>query len=514
MTIRLMTSPVHSSQNFRTVVTDNIVPISVALAISVVISATIVINLAFVPSYWLDELYSVTMIQQSYGGFYELLIADTHLPLYFVLLKAWSSIGGDSELHLRSLSALFSILSVLSVYFVRAKIDKTTCVIFVALMLCNGLFLYHSQEVRPYSLLFMLSTFLSLAVFQFDKSTSQLGWILAIGTALAYVHYFGLLFAVLTYAVLALEVRRQPAKLMLLLVFTVIAGIWPVIQLLEGALGDNLASGYYAKEVQGPLDTLSIAACATASVACRASRIASPLWVGGALLLLIAIGYWKWFPWRSLKNQEYGDAIRLIMIVSSFICCVMVIDLIKPISQQYRFIILLPPVYLLFAHYSSRLFKSNTMMAKMGLLIFGAFLFLQFEQGAKHALMKVRKPENWEQLAQSTLVHAKHNEAQIFHYDNSSSEFYSKWRHKIYNYYIERLSNNQRIALPMKLSEVDATSGPYMLMFCHIKKSDYRVLSSKLEENFDARAGFLQDSSVYPDVCGMYQVGVEQGPQE
>jgi len=113
-------------------------------------------------SLWYDEGQSlvVTDSKTLFGTFYELSAragGDKYQPLYYFVLSIWRSILGDSEYSLRLLSVLpgvvalyFMYAAVANVYGSRHALWSTTYLAVSAFLIC------YSQEVRPYSLLFLL----------------------------------------------------------------------------------------------------------------------------------------------------------------------------------------------------------------------------------------------------------------------------------------------------------------------------------------------------------------------
>lgn len=107
-------------------------------------------------SLWLDEGYTTALSQRTLAQI--LGARDTHPPLFPLILHAWTRIFGISETALRSLSALFGVLSVASLYrLVHKWQDRRTALTASALLAASGFAIYYSQEVRPYSLLLWLS---------------------------------------------------------------------------------------------------------------------------------------------------------------------------------------------------------------------------------------------------------------------------------------------------------------------------------------------------------------------
>src|SRR5438045_1575255 len=64
-------------------------------------------------SLWYDEGISAHQLTRSFPEILRAAALDTHPPLYYWTLKAWGSLLGDSELGLRSLSAVARVAMVL-----------------------------------------------------------------------------------------------------------------------------------------------------------------------------------------------------------------------------------------------------------------------------------------------------------------------------------------------------------------------------------------------------------------
>lgn len=130
--------------------------------------------------YWLDELHSMSnsaglrdvMESIPYGevvhewpNFIELapqsnwstvintMKHDSHPPLYFLGLQTWRKLWGDQEMVVRSLSAIFSVLSILPMVMIFRELKRHHLVPWVVLGM--GLCFSHihiAQENRSYSL--------------------------------------------------------------------------------------------------------------------------------------------------------------------------------------------------------------------------------------------------------------------------------------------------------------------------------------------------------------------------
>jgi hypothetical protein len=73
-----------------------------------------------------DETFSWCMVQLPVGEMLRRLGNDVHPPLYYLALKLWCSLFGDSIFALRGLSALFGTLTIVAVYRLAPSIDGPT----------------------------------------------------------------------------------------------------------------------------------------------------------------------------------------------------------------------------------------------------------------------------------------------------------------------------------------------------------------------------------------------------
>lgn len=116
-------------------------------------------------SLWLDEAITANLAWSSIRDIV-LNRASTgiHPPLYFIIIRIWILIFGDSELALRSFSAILSTLSIPFIYLFTNRIfDPGTAIISSLLFAISPFQLYYSQEARMYPLLtflFVLSLYL------------------------------------------------------------------------------------------------------------------------------------------------------------------------------------------------------------------------------------------------------------------------------------------------------------------------------------------------------------------
>jgi hypothetical protein len=174
-------------------------------------------------SIWFDEASSWRTVQFPLGEMIDRVAANCHPPLYYLCLKVWTALFGDSLWAMRGLSVLFaSVLMVGTYLFMRAlcelgdgtSIGKAnrggggwTGVVAAALVATSAFQIRMSWEARMYMLgaaLAVLSSWLLLVAWR--RTDSLRLWMLYGLSALflAYTHYYGLFTIFAQYLFLAI----------------------------------------------------------------------------------------------------------------------------------------------------------------------------------------------------------------------------------------------------------------------------------------------------------------------
>lgn len=176
--------------------------------------------------YWYDELVSMAGADPSRS--FAAVILDTPAnaiqpPLFPTILWAWRSLLGDGERVVRLLSVLCVTGAVVFGFVAgRNLMSRSANRMFVTFMACAVGPVVYSQEARPYALLLLLSTVLTLVMLQAIRemeagsavSSSTLVSLTVTGVLAAHTHYFALLFAGAVHAVLLIQAyaRRLSAR--------------------------------------------------------------------------------------------------------------------------------------------------------------------------------------------------------------------------------------------------------------------------------------------------------------
>ncbi len=130
---------------------------------------------------WLDEaIGAIAAKQYSFIDIVTVFLRnDNHPPLYYLLLKAWASVFGFSDIALRLPTVILGSLSVVMVYKLTKKYVPGAAVLAALFTAASPFLIYYSQEVRMY----MPTVFLTLsAVFffldTFEDKRNRYSWYL------------------------------------------------------------------------------------------------------------------------------------------------------------------------------------------------------------------------------------------------------------------------------------------------------------------------------------------------
>lgn len=164
-----------------------------AVALAVVAAAAGVALRVVAPSpLWLDEALSVNIAGLDFEQLVEALRHDGHPALYYLLLGWWIDAFGDGDLAVRSLSAVFSLLSVLVLWRIAARYGATTSHVSVLFAATSPFLIRYATEARMYALLVLLCCLAWLCVERALARPSLLrfGLLALTVAALVHTHYW------------------------------------------------------------------------------------------------------------------------------------------------------------------------------------------------------------------------------------------------------------------------------------------------------------------------------------
>ena len=105
-------------------------------------------------SLWHDEAFSALLIQYPWGEMIYRIGLDVHPPMYYIFLRFWHYIFGDSLLSLRGMSIFFGTASILAGYaFVKEAFKNEKAALWAALLIAiNPFQLQYVTEARMYTM--------------------------------------------------------------------------------------------------------------------------------------------------------------------------------------------------------------------------------------------------------------------------------------------------------------------------------------------------------------------------
>lgn len=107
---------------------------------------------------WIDEANGVIMARQALPEFFARLKLDSSPPLYYIILRGWMRIFGDSEPALRALSILGGVALAGCVFTIGRRMFSTETAALAALLVATSpIQILYSQQARMYSLLPVLA---------------------------------------------------------------------------------------------------------------------------------------------------------------------------------------------------------------------------------------------------------------------------------------------------------------------------------------------------------------------
>ena len=145
---------------------------------------------------WNDEYVSWYVANTPLAdGFWHELFKQCHMPLYYLYLKPFAQY---SDVILRLTSVVPSLLAVVVMYYVGKEYSRKVGLIVALVTSTLSFLVYYSQEVRFYSIVFLLSGLLLLFTIKILKSPTKRNYILYSIAALllVFTHVLGIIFVI------------------------------------------------------------------------------------------------------------------------------------------------------------------------------------------------------------------------------------------------------------------------------------------------------------------------------
>lgn len=150
---------------------------------------------------WYDEAFTGILLKAPFAEMNQMIFDDVHPPLYYWLAKPWAALFDYSPFGIRSHSLIFGIATIISGYWIAAKMFKNqrAGLLAAALLAFSPFAIEYSQEARMYSLFGFLFLWSVWFFYQALENNRTRDWVLwgVFGGLSFYSHYLSLFFFVL-----------------------------------------------------------------------------------------------------------------------------------------------------------------------------------------------------------------------------------------------------------------------------------------------------------------------------
>lgn len=194
------------------------------ISISAIVVLGVILRLIFInkpDGLWNDEYVSWMIAATPFGsGFIHAVKSQCHMPFYYLYLKFFMTIFGQSDLLLRLTSVFAGILSIIAMYFTGREKNEQTGLYCAGFAAISSFLIYYSQEVRLYQVLFLFSALSLLYTIKSIKQPTKLNIILysLFNFLILFTHTIGFVFVFFNLVFLSINLYKEFKK--------VITAVW------------------------------------------------------------------------------------------------------------------------------------------------------------------------------------------------------------------------------------------------------------------------------------------------
>jgi uncharacterized membrane protein len=190
-----------------------------------------------------------------------------HPPLYYVMVRLWAQVFGDSPAGVRSLSAIISLLIFPTVYWLCLELFDSAVVgwIAMALIAVSPLQLYFAQEARQYTLWMVEILGSSAALLRAMRQENKSNWALySLSLVLGlYTHLFTGLIMISHGIYLIIQQQFRFTKTFINYLISTIAALlmflpWLIVFITNIHTALALTSGFGIKYINNPFELIAI----------------------------------------------------------------------------------------------------------------------------------------------------------------------------------------------------------------------------------------------------------------
>jgi mannosyltransferase len=326
---------------------------SLALCATVLLGGALRVYALDYQSLWTDEIFSLIITDPTltFREFWDRLLADTHPPIYYLLLRRSSSIFGQSELAARGPSAVFGVLTLCAAAILPGlSMSRSARLAFPLLIAASPGAAWYDREARSYALLLLLSTVITVACLRLlrsrpDEDRKARGAIvmLTVAAVLAsFTHYFGFFLAMAGFSTSFLLTERRRKATVCVAACGVIAMVVPWVLYHSQFIDERLA---------GWIGRFSIMASAAWFEYLSFGGTASLALFLGTAAVLLATGCWR-------RLAEWNSPIwACVLLCLLTLAAVAMISLHVAILTSRNMIVVLPALYVIAAELTACLVR-------------------------------------------------------------------------------------------------------------------------------------------------------------
>jgi mannosyltransferase len=206
----------------------------------------------------LDEPFSIFHAQNNLGDLFGIFKNENNPPLHFLLLHFWEQAFGISPVAVRSLSLIFSVLTVFVLFKIGLKFFSQQVAVFTCLFfIFSDFHHYYGLEARTYSLLvfeYAIAVYLLLKLILNSKDSSWKTFVALgiVNIALFYTHYISLLIFLSEGFLLLVYIRNFNWKNLLLTIGISLFGVLPWLTTFIGRASNVTKAGTWLTPARYP----------------------------------------------------------------------------------------------------------------------------------------------------------------------------------------------------------------------------------------------------------------------
>ncbi|MBN2525077.1 MAG: glycosyltransferase family 39 protein [Deltaproteobacteria bacterium] len=296
---------------------------------------------------WLDESYSAIMSAHTPMDIWHFAKTDVHPPLYYIVLHAVTTFGGQTEFFYRLPSVLFALGILMCGIWPAARLyGRTTAVLFSALVITAPSILCFAQEARMYTMM----AFFVFAFFVYGLLAARDGgkrdfvlFFLAL-TGAMYTHYYGLLAAAVFVIYLLIFAHVSHPQRAVPLWTCVILSVLAYVPWLPSLWHQvtRVASGFWIPKA----DSFILKFAWMMPFSFKFEDIPWPWWSLVAMLLalaLIGFGIYRSF---SSKQGQFFKWLPMLVYLTTFVIAVLLSWTVEPVLMP-RYMMFGVPLFFL-----------------------------------------------------------------------------------------------------------------------------------------------------------------------